>query len=363
MTRSDTLAGRKTCAVIIGLVAACCMSCSAADVPATQEAIVQRGNGGPEVLQMETVPVLQPGAGQVLIEVHAAAVNPIDWKLRVGYSGPGKPLGTVSPNEPPARIPGFDVAGIVVQVGPGVTSVAPGDRVLSMIGRFDADGLNGTYSQYVIAPADRIVRKPESISFAEAAGLATVGLTAVRTMSPADTQPGDRVFINGIAGGVGSSAAQIAIAAGAVVIGTASARHHEYLDTLGVDQVVDYTKTDFEDVVEPVDVYLETVNRDNAIRGLSIVKPGGMLVSVVGLPDPEACAAANVECVQKGPDSGEISEADYLHRVVALAEEGKFRINIDRAFPLEQAGAAQELNREGHTQGKIVLIVRPEPGE
>ena len=332
-----------------------------AEVPEAQQAIVQEGNGGPEVLSLKTVPVLEPGPGQVLIEVHAAAVNPIDWKMRVGYSGRGRPMGTPPPDEPPARIPGFDAAGVVAKVGPGVSSLKVGDEVFTMIGRLQVDGLNGTYSHYVIAAEDNVVAKPESFSFAEAAGMATVGMTATRVLWDVDIEPGTRVFINGIAGGVGSSAAQIAKARGAVVIGTASARHHEYLDSLGVDQVVDYTKVDFTEVVEAVDVYVETVNADLATRGLVIIKPGGRMVSVVGGPAAEMCGQAKVTCPTMGPPGQDgPSEGERMSYIADLANQEKFSVNIDKAYPLAEAGAAQEYNREGHTQGKVVLIVKPE---
>ena len=162
-----------------------------------QQAIVQTGNGGPEVLSLQTVPVLDPGPGQVLIKVYAAAVNPIDWKMREGYSGRGRPVGAPPPNEPPARIPGFDAAGTIAKTGADVTNLEVGDAVFSMIGRMNIEGLNGAYSQYVVAPADRVMAKPEGFSFAEAAGLATVGLTAVRILYPVDIQPGQRHIVVG----------------------------------------------------------------------------------------------------------------------------------------------------------------------
>lgn len=329
-----------------------------AEVPAEQQAIVQKGNGGPEVLTMTTVPVLEPGPGQVLIEVYAAAVNPIDWKMRVGYSGPGRPLGTPQPNEPPARIPGFDAAGVVAAVGAGVDRFDVGDAVFSMIGRISVDGLNGSYAHYVIAGEDNVVAKPENLTYAEAAGMATVGMTAARILHDVEIAPGSRVFINGIAGGVGSSAAQIAKARGAVVIGTASARHDDYLESLGVDQVVDYTKVDFTEVVDPVDVYFETVNGDLATTGLAIIKPGGRLVSSTTAPSGAVCDEAKVTCPVMGPPGADgVTEGELLRYVADLARQGKFKANIDEAYPLAQAGEAQEYNREGHTEGKVVLIV------
>lgn len=320
------------------------------DIPNEQQAIVQAQNGGPAVLSLQTVPVLEPGDGQVLVRVRAAAINPIDWKIREGYT----PFPTHEP-----RIPGFDIAGDVVKVGAGVDDLKPGDAVFSMIGMLDAGGLNGGYSEYAVAPAANTLPMPEGYSYPEAAGLGTVGIAAARLMHKAQVAEGERVFVNGIAGGVGSSVAQMAKAAGATVIGTASARHHDYLDTLDVDQVVNYRETDFIEVVDPVDVYVETVKPDLATRGLAIVKRGGRMVSVVGVPDAAACADADVTCTAVGgpPKSDELTEAEYLGQVAALAKKSQFRIQVDQEYPLAEAAAAQEENRDGGTQGKLVLIV------
>lgn len=336
---------------------------ASAQVPTTQTAVVQTRNGGPEVLEPQSVPVLEPGPGQVLIRVHAAAVNPVDWRMREGYSGRPQPGRRPPPSSPPVRIPGFDAAGTIAALGPGVTGLSVGDAVFAMIGLIRVDGLNGGYSEYVVAPANRSLPMPDGFTFAEAAGLGTVGLAAARILLPVDIQPGQRVFVNGIAGGVGSSAAQMAKALGAVVIGTASARHHQYLESIGVDQIVDYTQVNFEDVVEPVDVYVETVSVEFATRGLKIIKPGGAIASVVGVPAPELCQQAQVDCPELGPpdaqpEAGAMSEPELLAHVRRLAQEGSYRVNVDRTFPLAEAGAAQEYNREGHTTGKVILIVR-----
>jgi len=377
MNRQQPFSLIRPATAVASIVLCLCSACQSKHgpeteaVPAEQQAIVQTGTGGPEVLQLETVPVLEPGPGQVLIRAYAAAVNPIDWKLRQGRSRPRPQSEGQSPSDAPAqppppvrRVPGLDVAGIVVKIGADVSGVSVGDAVFGMIGRSQADGLNGAYSQYVLAPAGNVVPKPQSMTFAEAAGLATVGMTAVRTLRQVDIGSGQRVFIDGIAGGVGSIAAQIAKARGAIVIGTSSARHHEYLRSLGVDQVVDYTEVRFEDVVQPVDVFFETVNVANAERGLSILKPGGTLVSIVGMPESEKCLDAAVRCPGGGPPGAEgISEGDQLREAAGLADQDRIRIHIDREFPLAQAANAQELNAEGHTQGKIVLIIRPEAHE
>jgi NADPH:quinone reductase-like Zn-dependent oxidoreductase len=327
-----------------------------AAAPDRQLAIVESGTGGPEVLKLKEVPVLAPGAGQVLIRVHAAAVNPVDWKMR--QSRRPEPSVATSPVE---RIPGFDAAGVIESIGPGVEAFKVGDPVFTMIGRIRTAGLNGTYSRYVIAPVSNTVMKPPGMSFAEAAGLGTTGMTAARVMHHIKPGPGQRVFIDGAAGGVGSAAVQIAKAQGAFVIGTASARHHDYLRSLGIDQIIDYTQIPFETALAPVDAVIETVSRENAVRALVVLKSGGVLASIVGTPSVAQCAAASVHCPSSGPPGPEeLDEGELLREVGNLARQGKLAVHIDRVFSLAQAGEAQALGAQGHTQGKIILIVLPE---
>lgn len=351
-----------------------------APVPATQMAIVQIGNGGPEVLRYQSVPVLEPGAGEVLIKVVAAAVNPIEWRSRTG-SGPPPQAGVSSSSAPagggmgpgagiqpgaaaglpgPAvgAIPGSDVSGIVVRLGAGVTSLKLGDAVFAKLVPASS-GLNGAYAQYAIAPANQALPKPTGQTFAEAAGLGTVGMTAMRTLDHAKVQAGQRVFINGIGGGIGSSAAQIARARGAYVLGTASARHHEYLKSIGVNEVIDYQKVKFDQVIkQPVDVVIETVSTETANQALNILKPGGQLVSIAGAATAELCTAKGVTCARLGGAVGR-SNPELLAEIRQLAEAGKYRLNVDAKFPLQEAGAAQDRNHNVGTTGKVVLIVDP----
>lgn len=340
-------------AILAGVLGAC-TGLALAATPKEQKAIVQTGNGGPEVLQLQTVPVLAPGPGQVLIKVYAAAVNPVDWKRREG-SGRGAPPGAGTALV--SFIPGFDVAGVVEKTGSAVTQFKAGDAVLAMLGRDAVTGLNGGYAEYAIAAASNVIAKPKSLTYEQAAGLATTGVTAARAVIATDVSKGQRVFINGIAGGVGSAAAQIAKARGAYVIGTASAKHHAYLKSIGVDEAIDYTQLKFEDAVkQPVDVVIETVGAETATRALKILKKGGTLFSVAGNPSAEQCAAAGVNCGgPRGPNDP--SEGELLTEVAKLADAGRFQVNVDAGFPLERAAAAQEENRNGGTQGKIIIDV------
>jgi NADPH:quinone reductase-like Zn-dependent oxidoreductase len=319
----------------------------------------------------------------VLIRVYAAAVNPVDWKMRNGMNrgggaprgeggppgggapGAGGPPGAppgAGPGGPPGggsttAIPGMDVAGVVEKLGSGVTNVKVGDAVFSMLGR-GVGGMNGGYSQYALAPSGNVVAKPKNITYAQAAGLGTAGMTGVRAVNGANVSKGQKVLILGVAGGVGSAAAQIAKARGATVVGTASARHNAYLKTIGVDQVIDYTKGSFEDQVKNVDVVINTVTGDSAERSLKTLKKGGTFASVAGNVAADKCAAAGVKCAAGGPPGpGGPSEGDMLAEVGKLVSAGKYGVNVDKTFPLEKAADAQIYSFDGHAEGKIILIV------
>ena len=285
-------------------------------------------------IAIQSIPKPQPQAGQVRIKVRAASVNPVDWKL-IDHASPGTTL-----------VPGRDLAGIIDAVGDPAGPWKVGQAVMAI-----APG--GSYAQYVISPVNAVALKPAQMSFEEAAGIPIVGETAWRALvTVADVKAGQRVLIHGGAGGVGSSAVQIAKARGAYVIATASPSHNEFLHCLGADEVLDYNTVRFEEKLKDLDVVLNTVDADTGTRSIGVVKLGGILVSVVG-PTPSApCEAAKIRCAITGPVTG-----DMLHFLSELAAQGKFHIHIDRQLPLAQAAKALDLNKNGHTGGKIVLEV------
>jgi NADPH:quinone reductase-like Zn-dependent oxidoreductase len=329
-----------------------------ATTPAQQRAIVQTGTGGPEVLRLQTVPVLEPAAGQVLIKVYAAAVNPEEWKEREGTPGESRAVAR--------SIPGRDVAGVIESVGKGVRRFKVGDKVVSAVSR-DVPGLNGAYAEYAIAVERNVIPKPRSMSFEEASGLGIAAMTAAHAFNQVNIRNGQRVFIRGAGGGVGSAVAQMAKARGAYVIGTAPANRNDYLRSIGVDEVVDYSQVRFEAVVKPpVDVVIETSNSepgtpDTATRALKILAKGGTLVSVARMPSAGDCQAAGVRCISSDRDSaGEAAEGALLAQVGRLAEQGKFKVNVVATYPLEKAADAQEDNRrDSSTRSKIVIDVVP----
>jgi NADPH:quinone reductase-like Zn-dependent oxidoreductase len=333
----------------VGLVASLCSVSSAAATPSQQQAIVQHGVGGPNVLKLESVPVLAPDKGEVLIRVYAAAINPVDWKRRKGEGEYA-----MDPNGLPVMIPGGDVAGIVEKVGAGVTELQAGQPVFAVVPR-NAKRLNGGYSQYAIAPAGNVVAKPKTFTYVEAAGLGIAAVTGVRVVVDTRVAKGQRVLITGASGGVGSTAVQAAKVRGAYVIGTASGRREEYLRSIGVNEMIDYTKGNFEERVKNVDVVIDTVGGDTTDRAFKTIKKGGYFMSVATRNIEAKCAAAAVNC----PARFNAHEAGrpVFEAVGKLAESGKLSVYIDKSFPLAQAGDAQVYSEQGRTQGKISLVV------
>ncbi|HTX24037.1 MAG TPA: NADP-dependent oxidoreductase [Steroidobacteraceae bacterium] len=290
-------------------------------------------------LVLQSVPKPAPGPGEVRIKIRAAAINPADWKMTRMASRWG-----------PEAILGLDASGVIDAVGPAVSGWQRGDAVIAL-----TRPPHGAYAQYVVVPVDFVAPKPRALSFDEAAGIPVAGITAWRSLvDVAHLRKGQRVLIDGGAGGVGSAAVQIAKAQGAYVIATASASNAPFLRSIGADEVIDYRAGPFEQKVKDVDVVLDTVNRDDGIRAISTLKAGGVLVSVVGAMPQEQCAAARILCTAPGSSGGQPA-APYLRHIATLADTGQYHVNVERVFPLSRAQDAWELNRQGHTRGKLIL--------
>jgi len=304
--------------------------------------VTQQALGGPEVLTVAEAPRPEPGPTEVLVRVHAAGINPVDWKVRAGGGFLGEPPFTV----------GWDVAGVVEEAGFGATGVREGDEVLGMPW-FPRPG--NAYAEYVTAPSRHFVRKPAGLSFAEAAALPLAGLTAWQGLvDVGNVQAGQRVFVDAAAGGVGHLAVQIAKARGAHVIGTASAGKHGFLRALGVDEPIDYH--DEKATASDVDVYFGLVGEESDLRWLPAIKEGGLLIGVpsgVGDRVEKAAAAQNVrtERILVEPDRG------GLTGLVELIEAGQLKVRVEQTFPLEDVAKAHELGESGRVSGKLVLTV------
>jgi len=306
--------------------------------------VTQKVLGGPEVLEIAQAPRPEPIGTEVLLRVHAAGVNPVDWKTRQhgGFLG-----------EPPFVL-GWDVYGVVEALGHGTTRFAVGDGVMGMPW-FPRQA--GCYGEYVTAPSRHFVKKPASLSHVQAAGLPLDGLTAWQALTDiAHLEKGQRVLINAAAGGVGHLAVQIAKARGAWVAGTASTGKHEFLRSLGVDEPVDYTRVDPGKDLDDLDLVLDMVGGENCARLLPAVKPGGILIVVTGgVPEDVASAAA----ARNVRTSGILVEPDYagLEALARLVEDGKLKVHVERTFPLEEVAEAHRQSETRRTTGKIVLLV------
>ena len=307
--------------------------------------VTQQVTGGPEVLEIGQAPIPDPLPTEIRVRVAAAGVNPVDWKTRAG-------AGVAAVIGPPPFTVGWDVAGTVDAVGPGVTRFAVGDAVFGMPW-FPRQA--GGYAEFVTAPSRHFAHRPARLSEVEAAGLSLAGLTAWQCLVDiADVQPGQRVLIHAAAGGVGHLAVQIAKARGAHVIGTASAGKHPLLHDLGIDEAVDYRAEAFERVVEPVDLVYDLIGGETAVRSLDVLRPDGRLICLPSAAAAEAITAAGERGLRA---SGMLAEpdGDGLEELARLVDDRRLRVLVAETFPLERAAHAHRAGEMGHTTGKLVL--------
>jgi NADPH:quinone reductase-like Zn-dependent oxidoreductase len=311
----------------------------------TMRAISQDVHGSPEVLREVELPRPVPGPSQILVAVRAAGLNPTDWKHRAAglFLGGRLPL-----------VLGWDVSGVVEAVGFGVTLFKPGDEVFGMLPY--PHGV-GSHAEYVTGPARAFARKPAAIDHVQAGALPLAALTAHQALvDTAHVTAGQRVLIHAAAGGVGHLAVQIAKSLGAYVIGTASAPKHDFVRSLGADEVIDYRGTDFRDAVRDVDMVLDPVSGDTRTRSLDVLRPGGVLVSILPGTDPDEAARAASRGVRV---ETMLVEADHtgMNAVAALAASGALRAHVEAVFPLAEAAKAHAMGETDRTTGKIVLTV------
>lgn len=314
---------------------------------ATMRAIRQDTHGSVEVLEEVDVARPVPGLSEVLVAVRAAGVNPTDWKNRAqAMSVDRLPL-----------VLGWDVSGVVEAVGVGVTLFKPGDEVFGMLPY--PHGV-GSHAEYVTAPARSFAHKPAGIDHVQAGALPLAALTAYQVLvDTADVQPGQRVLIHAAAGGVGHLAVQIAKSRGAYVIGTASAAKHDFLRSLGADEVIDYRTVDVAEALTDIDVVLDPISLDTGARArsLAVLRPGGILVSILPVPvDPAELAAIAERGIRY---ESLLVESDHggMHAIADLVETGALRAHVEATFPLAEAAKAHALGETGRVTGKIVLTV------
>jgi NADPH:quinone reductase-like Zn-dependent oxidoreductase len=298
-------------------------------------AVVVHETGGPEVLSLGEIDRPEPNDGQVLIEVHAVSVNPIDWKIRRG----------LRPKQLPAVL-GNDISGVIVAslaegytVGDEVFGIAPG----------------GGYAEFAVAPSTVIAHKPSAISHVQAAGIPVGGMTAWQALfDHGELQAGQSALIAAAAGGVGHFAVQFAKRAGARTIGIGSSSSREFVLGLGADEFIDYTKQDIALAVSGVDLAFDAVGGESTRALLATVRDGGTLVTIANAPPTEEAGARGVRAVlfSMSPNP------EQLTQIAELVGTGEIHVEIERTLPLGEVRLAHQLSESGHTRGKIILTLR-----
>lgn len=296
--------------------------------------------GDESQLRLDTVPTPKLTAGEVLVRVKAAGVNPYDWMTREGDGA------TVSF----PWTPGWDLSGVVEGVGDGVSAYEPGDEVFGML----ADE-RGTYAEYVAVPAWNLVSKPAMSSHEAAAGVPMGALTAWQALfDHGGLSPNQRVLIHAAAGGVGHVTVQLAKWNGAETVGTASWSNKAFLERLGLDEFVNYETERYEEA-EPVDVVIDAVGGETLKRSLAVLQPDGH-VSKLPRPLTESEETALQEHGATGSYPVVQWKSEQLRTIAHLLDEGVLTVHVAETMPLEEAADAHELSRAGHTRGKIVLV-------
>ncbi|HEX2532225.1 MAG TPA: NADP-dependent oxidoreductase, partial [Chitinophagaceae bacterium] len=311
------------------------------------KAFILEEGGAPEALQLRQVPEPEPAADELLVRVKAISINPVDVKTRQG-----KALFAKLKEDGPVIL-GWDISGEVIRTGPAVTGFSVGQEVFGMV-RFPGHGK--AYAEYVAAPAGHFALKPSSINHKEAAAATLAALTAWQVLvHQAQVRPGERVLIHAAAGGVGHFAVQIARHLGASVSGTASTANHEFLRRLGAEELIDYRSAAFEEAAAPFDVILDAVGGDHLARSLKALKPGGRLVSILGMPEAlsqqataEGKKAWGYLVQSSGTDMAELS---------SLLQDGRLRAEVAASYPFADMAEAHRQVETGHTRGKVVVTL------
>jgi NADPH:quinone reductase-like Zn-dependent oxidoreductase len=298
------------------------------------KAVVIHETGGPDVLRLEEIDRPEPGDGEVLIRVHAASVNPMDWKFRRGLVDTSMP-----------KVLGADVSGTVETSR--ADGFSEGDQVFGM-------SSSGAYAEYSTASAEVIAKKPDGVTHTEAAGIPVAGLTAWQALfDRGGLQGGQTALVAGAAGGVGHFAVQFAKVAGGRAIGTGSARNRDFVLGLGADEYVDYTQEEVGEAVTGADVAIDTVGGDTTASLVPAVREGGILVTIASAPPEEAARERGVraELLIMSP------QTEQLARIAERVAGGEVRVEIAEAMPLADVKRAHELSESGHVRGKLVLTL------
>lgn len=299
--------------------------------------------GNADVLRIEEIPVPQIASDELLIKIHAASINPLDWKVREGY------MKDLHIHTLPLTL-GQDFSGIVEKVGSSVTGFKVGDDVFGRSSFYR----DGTYAEFIEVKAKEVALMPKTITYDEAATIPLAGIVAWETLiNKAKIKKNQRVLILGSSGGVGSLAIQIAKSKNCYVIGTTSHENLDFVKKLGADEVIDYTNQDFSDHLKDIEVVFDTIGGETQNNAFKVMRRGGILVSIASKPNQELAERYGVraEYASTGPN------AHILNELTSLIEKGQIRPVVDKVFRLEDVKQAQIYSQSGKARGKIVLEI------
>jgi alcohol dehydrogenase len=304
--------------------------------------------GGSEVVEINqsTPAPNDPSAGKVLVYVKAAGVNPADWKIREGYMQQMMPL------KFPSTL-GMDFSGVIEKIGEGISDFKQGDD--EVYGQAaEIIGGSGAFAEMALANADSIAHKPKTLSHEEAAGLPTVGVSAWQALvETIGLSGGQKILIHGGAGGIGSIAIQLAKHLGAYVATTVSANDKQFVKELGTDEVIDYKTQTFEDLLHDYDAVFDTVGGKTYTRSFKVLKRGGIIVSMLEQPNQELMDRFGVKAIAQFTHVNQ----QRLTKLAQWVDQNNIRVNVEKTFPLDEAGKALDYQKDVHPRGKIVLEV------
>jgi NADPH2:quinone reductase len=311
------------------------------------EAAILPRFGDANAFTIADIPIPRPSAGQLLVKVKAAGLNPVDYKTRIGK-------GQAAQFTLPAIL-GWDIAGQIADAGQGAHRFKPGDRIFGM-SNFPKP--TNAYAQFAVVQENEFALVPDNVTDEMAGATPLAALTAWEALfDHARLKAGMRVLIHAAAGGVGHIAVQLARLTDAFVIGTASAQNHAYVKELGANECIDYREQRFEEATDPVNVVIDLMGGETALRSLDIIEPGGIMVSLPSMykDDPAVLAKAKEKKVQVIWMSVRPS-GERMEQIAGLMAAEKLKVRVAAHFPLKEVGRAHQLLESHHVQGKVVLI-------
>lgn len=302
--------------------------------------------GGPDVIEIKETSKPLPTTNQVLIEVHAASINPFDYKVRRGYMKDGMPLNF------PFTV-GGDLSGVVVELGEKVEGLKVGDEVFGQA--YNLGGSTGAMAEFVVANIESVANKPKDISFVEAASLPLVGSSAIQAIEDhINLQSNQKILIHGGAGGIGSVAIQLAKHLGAYVATTVATKDLDFVKSLGADEVIDYKSQDFSEILRGYDAVYDTVGGETTDKSFEVLKQGGILVSMLGQPKEELAKQYDVNIIGQNTKTS----SEHLRHLAQLIDQGVIKPQVNKVFPLDQTREAFEYAENSHSRGKVVIEVK-----